>query len=147
MKNFDVGNVGRLCCLMAADSYYRNFILSDINRMILPPVELGQFLLFKRAEAVTGFLTYAFVSKEVESDILLADRRIQTEHWNSGDRVWIVDTIISSGDLYSIRKQLFKAFQQFEEVRYIRRDEYQNMKRINRFVRTGTRFKKSHIGK
>ncbi|MDW3183933.1 toxin-activating lysine-acyltransferase [Roseobacter sp.] len=138
----DSATIGQMCCLMTADNYYGGFVLRDLRRLIIPPVTLKQFLLFKHRNEAVGFLTYGMVSEDVERDVLLADQRFQPEHWRSGNRAWIIDCVIAAGSPRLLQPKLFAAFRDFSEVKYLRRDKMQKIKSVNRYVNSGQSFKR-----
>ena len=53
---------------------------------------LGQYKIHSDEEGVYGFRNWAFLDEEAEQNYMIK-REIDFDDWNSGDRVWVIDTI------------------------------------------------------
>lgn len=63
-----------------------------LRESIEPPVELGQFRIFRFDEVPRGVFTWAKLSAEAERNYVTTGR-LDPNSWNSGDRLWIIDLI------------------------------------------------------
>ena len=66
--------------------------LKEIFQHIYPSIVLGQYKIHSDEEGVYGFLNWAFLDEEAEQNYMIK-REIDFDDWNSGDRVWVIDTI------------------------------------------------------
>jgi len=57
-----------------------------------PPIELGQFRIFRFDDIPRGLFTWARLDAEAEAEFVRTGR-IDPNAWASGDRLWIVDLI------------------------------------------------------
>jgi cytolysin-activating lysine-acyltransferase len=71
---------------------HREMPLGILRESVEPPVELGQFRIFRFDEIPRGVFTWARLSAEAERDYLRRGR-LDPDAWNSGDRLWIIDLI------------------------------------------------------
>lgn len=138
MKN---GTLGKICRLLSTDKHYSSFILSDVERLFVPPISLGQVVIFEQLGTITGFVTFAFLSPEVENCILNRTRLIEPDDWNSGTNLWLMDGIAPSGNLWRIRQHMFRTFSEFNEIKYVRRGRDGSVLRALSFRKSGTHFK------
>jgi len=66
--------------------------LKEIYLHIYPSIVLGQFKIHADDDGLYGFRNWAFLSEEAEQRYL-ETRELEFDDWNSGDRVWVIDTI------------------------------------------------------
>tara|TARA_B100000073_G_scaffold125563_1_gene102720 strand:- start:3006 stop:3422 length:417 start_codon:yes stop_codon:yes gene_type:complete len=66
--------------------------LKEIFQHIYPSIVLGQYKIHSDEEGVYGFRNWAFLDEEAEQNYMIK-REIDFDDWNSGDRVWVIDTI------------------------------------------------------
>ena len=66
--------------------------IKDIYYHIYPSIVLGQYKIHSDEEGVYGFRNWAFLDEEAEQNYMIK-REIDFDDWNSGDRVWVIDTI------------------------------------------------------
>jgi cytolysin-activating lysine-acyltransferase len=83
--------------LMARSHRHRNWTVLDIERLILPPLALGQAVLVVASRQIVGFGSFAAMSEEAEHGFVSGTRKIAPGDWNAGDRLWIIDIIAPFG--------------------------------------------------
>lgn len=66
--------------------------LGVLRESVEPPVELGQFRIFRFDEIPRGVFTWARLDAAAEREYLTRGR-LDPNAWNSGDRLWIIDLI------------------------------------------------------
>jgi cytolysin-activating lysine-acyltransferase len=66
--------------------------LKEIFYHIYPSIVLEQYKLHVDDDGLYGFRNWAFLSEEAEKKYL-ETRELEFDDWNSGDRVWVIDTI------------------------------------------------------
>ena len=71
---------------------YKKYKKEDIFFHILPSIKLKQYKIHKDGDTVIGFTNWAFLNKKVEKSFMkTAD--LKDKDWNSGNRLWHIDTI------------------------------------------------------
>jgi cytolysin-activating lysine-acyltransferase len=89
--------MGHALWLMMQSPLHRHLFIADLEWMLVPPVALGQFRLWRQENRPIGFVTWALVSAEVEERLRRGDIRLKPAEWKSGDAVWLMDTILPFG--------------------------------------------------
>jgi hemolysin-activating ACP:hemolysin acyltransferase len=132
--------LGSMCRLMAQNTHYEGFLMGDLTRLFIPPVELGQVVIFRDKERFAGFLTYAFLSDDVETALVNRERLIQPSDWTSGSSIWIMDAVLETGNLRKVKHLIFHAFQDHARVRYVRRKKDGSISRSLEFIKQDGKF-------
>lgn len=65
---------------------------ATLRAWLEPPVELGQFRVFRFDDVPRGMYTWGWLSPEAERKLIRGDV-LAPEDWRSGDALWIVDMI------------------------------------------------------
>lgn len=89
---------GEVVSLMMMPSSHKFLFLSDLEWLVVPPIMLRQFRLWRNAERPVGYASWAFLSEAVEARMLAGGRRLQPNDWKSGDRAWLIDMAAPSAD-------------------------------------------------
>ncbi len=89
--------MGHALWLMMQSPLHRHLFIADLEWMLVPPVALGQFRLWRQENRPIGFVTWALVAPEVEERLRRGDIRLKPAEWKSGDAVWLMDTILPFG--------------------------------------------------
>lgn len=85
---------GEIVWLMTQSQTHKHFALSDLEWMIMPPVLLSQFRIFRdKANQPVGVAFWAFLSEESERKLKEGATRLRPDEWKSGDRAWLVNVI------------------------------------------------------
>ena len=71
---------------------YKDNTDEEIYQHILPSFQLKQYKIHKDGENVIAFTNWAFLSKEVENRYVKT-AELNLEDWNSGDKLWHIDTL------------------------------------------------------
>lgn len=88
---------GQITWLMTQSKTHRNFFISDLEWMVMPPVLLKQFRLFPGKTQPLGCALWAKLSAEVEQRLEAGVARLAPQDWNSGDRLWLVELLAPFG--------------------------------------------------
>lgn len=90
--------LGAMAWLMQHADYHRRWSLHAVNVDIVPAIVVGQYRIYHTPEGdPIGFVTWAYVRKEVK-DILIHRRRPMTqEDWRSGDLLMFNDFVAPFG--------------------------------------------------
>lgn len=102
MSSLEVKNVVELrditeLCL--GSDVHRNWFIKDIERLFIEPLKADQARLFYKDGKVIGFISWAFLSYEAEDAFVNGKRKLQSEDWKSGNRVYVIDCIAPYGDV------------------------------------------------
>lgn len=83
--------LGHAVWLMMNMPQYKHVFLIDLEWMVLPPIVLGQYRLFRVENRVVGFAAWAYLSEAVEARLQEPNPRLAPTEWKSGDRLWLID--------------------------------------------------------
>lgn len=102
MSSYQIENdvvLGDILELCLGSDVHRNWFVKDIERLFIEPLKADQARLFYRNGKVIGYISWAFFSYEAEDAFVTGKRKLQSDDWKSGNRVWIVDCIAPYGDV------------------------------------------------
>jgi cytolysin-activating lysine-acyltransferase len=85
------GALGHAVWLMMNMAQYRHVFLADLEWMVLPPIMLNQYRLFRIDNRVVAFAAWAYLSEAVEARLQSPNPRLAPSEWKSGDRLWLID--------------------------------------------------------
>ena len=94
--------MGEIIGLMARSPRHRDYKLADVRWLVVPAVRTGQYSLATAQSKSQGYtapvaaVLWASVSAEVDKRIandLSVPIRLAPREWNSGDILWIIDTV------------------------------------------------------
>lgn len=92
---------GAMVWLWMHSPTHRRCPLYELERLLLPAIKTGQFVLALQNNALqqpAGLMTWALFSAEAEKHYLKSlDRTLQPCDWQSGDRPWILDWVVPFG--------------------------------------------------
>jgi cytolysin-activating lysine-acyltransferase len=98
--------LGQVVWLMMNMPQYRHVFLADLEWMVLPPILLSQYRLFRVGDRVVAFAAWAYLSEAVETRLQGPNPRLAPSEWKSGDRLWLVDLHAPFGHQESALKEL-----------------------------------------
>ncbi|MCH2546747.1 MAG: toxin-activating lysine-acyltransferase [Alphaproteobacteria bacterium] len=90
--------LGEIVWLLSSSPIYKQLHISDLEWMVMPPMLLNQFRIFKDGKQPIGFALWAYLSVEVETRMLQENKngeefRLKPEEWKSGDRLWLIELV------------------------------------------------------
>lgn len=85
--------LGEMVWLMTQSPTHRHFALSDLEWMIMPPLMLEQYRVFRGDTTPVGLALWAWLSEEAEKKLEAGLGRLRPDEWKSGDRLWLVDLV------------------------------------------------------
>ena len=71
---------------------YKENTNEDLYQHILPSFQLKQYKIHKDGDNVIAFTNWAFLNKEAQNRYVKT-AKLNQEDWNSGDRLWHIDTL------------------------------------------------------
>ncbi|QCO07283.1 toxin-activating lysine-acyltransferase [Azospirillum argentinense] len=123
--------VGASIALMSQSKFHRTWSVADIERLIVPPIQLGQCRLYRVDNRPIGLVTWAFFDVTAERAFHDGTRKIQAPDWHSGNRLWIIDFIAPFGGARNIVRDLRKNIFFNRTAKSTRRDHFGNILKIN----------------
>ena len=100
-------------CVIGDDVYllthsksHRRYNLSDIEQLIIPPINLGQAQLYKRSGKPVAYVSWAYLSEHIADRFSQDAYDLKIEDWQSGPHLWIMDFIAPFGGVRHIASQL-----------------------------------------
>ena len=96
--------------LMTKSKQHRRWYFSDIENLVMPPIRLGQCIVFRHRKRPIGYLSWAFLDDEAEHAFVYGARESRPADWNSGDSMWWMDFVAPFGDLKKMGRQVRKMF-------------------------------------
>lgn len=104
--------VGSALWLMTNSPAHKHIFVADFEWLVLPPIALGQFYLWRRQNVPVGLATWAFLNNDVEERLKRGIRRLAPLEWTSGENLWLIDFIVPFGGkeaaLADLREKVFK---------------------------------------
>lgn len=118
--------------LMRKSPFHRTWSQGDIKRLIIPPIQLGQFYLLHDDNdgKPDGFVTWAFLTPEAAKGYIDKTRKIQPEDWNAGDDLWVIDMVTPHGNMKVLRAEFVRRARKDKlplPGKYIRRSKGRNV--------------------
>ena len=114
--------LGEIVWLMSQSPLHKQFFISDLEWLVMPPVLLGQFRMYydtgdeKNAPKPVGVVLWA----EVDVDVRLSagGARLRPQDWRSADRLWAVEVLAPFGGAEAMVKELKANVFPARKVRY-----------------------------
>jgi cytolysin-activating lysine-acyltransferase len=128
--------VGHMVGLCAFSGHYLNWTISDIGRLFIPPVMLGQCKFWFNEGRLTAFATWAYLSDECDERIRTTFADPDDQAWNSGRKLWIIDLVAPYGNVMEVVKDLQKTafINQTEPGFALRRDKTGKVRKIAKWA-------------
>ena len=83
--------------IMSQCTRFKNMRLGGIQRLILPPMRLGQYKIYSDKEVPIGYASWALLSDELSEGYRNNTYEIQAQDWNSGNNLWLVNVLCPKG--------------------------------------------------
>ncbi len=131
--------VGYALELLVLSDYHKDFSVRDyLNVEILPPVLRGQAHFHLAKEGVPlAMVTWAWLSPEVEREVLETGRALRENEWKCGDRLFFNDWIAPFGHSREVMRHLRKnVFPGISMASGVRRNQDGSIRRIGRGIRS-----------
>ncbi|MDA7965356.1 toxin-activating lysine-acyltransferase [Ruegeria sp.] len=93
MKQF-----GEICFLVTQSQLHRNMAFKQIEARLFHPLRIGQGRVFSQgANKPIAYVSWAFVSDEVDAALMKDPNAIRPDEWNSGHNLWFMEFIAPYG--------------------------------------------------
>ena len=95
--------MGEIVWLLTQSPAHRYLTLGDLEWMLMPPVLLGQYKIFRNEDQVVGAALWAYLNEEAE-ERLKATGRLAPQDWGNGAAVSMEEGIVpkQGGNLWLI---------------------------------------------
>lgn len=95
--------MGEIVWLLTQSPAHRYLSLGDLEWMIMPPILLGQYKIFRNEDQVVGVALWAYLNEEAEQR-LKATGRLNPQDWGNGASVSMEEGIVPNegGNLWLI---------------------------------------------
>lgn len=70
---------------------------NEFNRLVLPPLALGQWCVYVDGGELKGWASWAFLSDEASEIFSTKKHPIRPEDWKTGTNAWVVDFVTTPG--------------------------------------------------
>lgn len=124
--------VGIVASLMGASPRYCTYPVACIALWLEPAIRHEQFYIFRNESAApVGYVTWAWLAADTEHRLLNdPDVLLHISEWNEGDRLWILDFVLISGDVRSRIREAAGLFKQSACARSVRRNDDGTVRRV-----------------
>lgn len=94
--------LGEMTWLLTQSPFHRALAVGDLEWLLMPPLILRQFYIFREGEKPIGLALWArcdpSAAAKLEKGLLESENQLSLTEWNSGDAVWLVDLIAPFAD-------------------------------------------------
>jgi cytolysin-activating lysine-acyltransferase len=88
LKDQTMGRMlGDIVWLLSQSPAHKHFSLADLEWMVMPPLALGQYRIFRDGEKPLGVAFWGYLSEETEKKLEGGATRIMPQEWAQGMRV------------------------------------------------------------
>lgn len=102
--------LGPVIMLYLQSPHRRYQFISDLEWLLIPPLVSGQCKLYMKQEYPISFVSWAFLTEEVEKRLLANGGRLRPEDWASGERLWLIDIVAPFGGVETVLSDMRKSF-------------------------------------
>ena len=96
--------LGEIVWLMSQSPMHKQFVVADLEWLVMTPVILQQFRIFYQdappeqgGRRPIGVILWGTVSPEVDAMLTQGTNRLRPQDWKSGDKAWVVEVIAPFG--------------------------------------------------
>lgn len=133
--------VGYALELLAQSEYHGSRKLGDyFQAEILPALRFGQSRFHVTDDCVpTALVTWAWLSKEVETDVHATGRALFHDEWKCGDRLFINDWIAPYGNIRALTHDIGNNVFPDDTATSLRRNPDGSVRRVCRWIGSNRR--------
>lgn len=100
--------LGAVVDLMSLSPVHQSWTVADMQRLVVPPIELHQRVFVVDQGSLVGWGSWAFLSDEAEQGFISGSRKLRPEDWSSGSKIWLIDAIAPHGHAREITSMIRK---------------------------------------
>lgn len=98
--------LGEVIWLLSYSKLHQDWPIGSIQQWVFPALLHNQFRIYRRSGKPRGFVSWAWMSKEIEEAYVLNTSSLRPEGWKSGERGWIIDFVAPVGGAKDIAHDL-----------------------------------------
>lgn len=98
--------LGEVTWLLSHSTLHQEWPIGSIQQWVLPAVLHKQFRIYRQNGKPIGYVSWAWLSKDVEEAYVLNTSSLQPKDWKSGDRGWVIDFVTPFGSASRIARDL-----------------------------------------
>ena len=124
--------------VMGKSNYYCQFPIACVTLWIEPAIWHDQIHFFRDDSGhICGYMTWAWLANDTEQRVL-SDPNVllHISEWNEGDRLWIMDFLIHTGDIRRRIREAHSLFKTVESAKSVRRSDDGCVKKVTRWKAT-----------
>lgn len=122
--------LGEMCWLYSQSNTHRNWPMFSLQQWLLPAILTQQTRIYRKAGKPYAFVSWAWLSKEVEEKYVLNTSSLQPKDWKSGDRGWILDWVAPFGGTREIAHDIKHNVFPYDVGRFLRTKDGNDTLRI-----------------
>ena len=92
--------------LMMSSKVHRDWYIKDIEAWVLPALQLNQYRLLHDNGKPVGYVSWAYLRKEIARAFVEDNAIIPLEEWNCGEMIWSIDFIAPFGHVRQLVKKM-----------------------------------------
>ncbi len=100
--------LGEVVWLMMQSPLHKEFFLYELESMVLRPMALQQFQIYRNNNQPGAVVFWAKVSNEVEQRLMQGNARMKGPDWQSGEKYWVVDVVAPFGKAEEVLADVHK---------------------------------------
>lgn len=104
--NSNMQLLGEVMWLMAHSPIHRSWPIESLMQWVTPALLHRQCRVYRRQGKPIAYVSWAYLSKEVEEAYVLNPSGLQPKDWKSGDRIWLLDVLAPFGGSRAIARDL-----------------------------------------
>lgn len=112
------GDFCRITGILAQSDRHRSYTLACLERLVVPPIELGQYFLWQDI-----YISWAFLSDEAQRGYIDGTRKIWPSDWDSGNNAWVIDVVSREGGtarLHAACRHIWKQYPGVDKINFRR---------------------------
>ena len=118
--------LGEIVWLLGRSDAHKHIFLTELDWMVMPPIPLRQFRIWRQNNQPVAYASWAFLSDEASqrfTDGAAAGRvgRLAPGEWKSGEQLWLIDFIAPFGGGDAMIKELRETVFPGQTVKTIQR--------------------------
>jgi cytolysin-activating lysine-acyltransferase len=129
-------SIGFALELLAKSPYHRQHKIGDYLRIeVLPAIAAKQVRFYMSEDSVpSAFVTWAWLSKEVEKDIHSTGRALTQDEWKCGNHLFFNDWITPYNNIREVLHDMTHHIFPDQAATSLRRNQDGSVRRINRWT-------------
>jgi cytolysin-activating lysine-acyltransferase len=126
-------HIGDVMLLMAHSPDHCRWTINEVLQWLRPPLSHRQYRLYYREGKLIAYVSWAFLTKELEEAYVANRRSLLPGDWIGGDRTWIIDLISPFCDSAYVMNDICEGLFRNEVGRMLKRINDSNERQIMYF--------------